>query len=377
MHEQNLAQQMALNAKSAKLLNVAELKGDVAAREEVMKKALEEQANPIANAEVKAAQANADKAMEAVKRAQAQVQKAKTRVANLNKSLGGAPDKVAAEQIKASLERAKVELTKAGGVANQADVDQEASEQVLKAAKDAQAIVLATAVQDAKGAVVAGASKLETKEAEFEVQKKKAEKLSAAATSANFVTQVTTLFKLAVSDFSVGITCLGTLFAFFLLDSLPTAIKLGARKGLYAQLVALQDQQVQSAAARDAMLYQEEDKQTLAVKANQTRGVELFTKQDNGALAAQLLLLEEQYHVDTVAATASPQVILAALQGLTPIIETLIQQKAALEQHPDIATSYHDQLATLLKELQTRADNLASQLKSGGGEGKAGVSQGA
>ena len=342
-----------------------------------MTKALEEQANPVADPAVQAAQADADKATAAVKRAQTLVQKAKTRVANLSKSFENARDTTVAERIKAALEKSKVELTKANGIFSQADVDQEAKELALKAAKDAQAIVLATAVQTAKGAVEAGVNRLTSTEAMLEVHKQKAEQLSAAATTANFITQVTTLFKLAVSDFSVGITCLGTLLAFALLDLLPTAIKLGARKGLYAQLVALQDQQVQSAAARDAVLQQEEDKQTLAVKANQTRGVELFTKQDNGALAAQLLLLEEQYHVDTVAATASPQVILATLQGLTPVIETLIQQKAALEQHPDIAPAYQQQLASLLQELQARADKLVSQLKSGGGDAEAAVPVGA
>jgi hypothetical protein len=377
LHEQNLTQQMILNAQSAKLLNVTELKGAVAAREKVVTKALEEQANPVADPAVQAAQADADKATAAVKRAQTLVQKAKTRVANLSKSFENARDTTVAERIKAALEKSKVELTKANGIFSQADVDQEAKELALKAAKDAQAIVLATAVQTAKGAVEAGVNRLTSTEAMLEVHKQKAEQLSAAATTANFITQVTTLFKLAVSDFSVGITCLGTLLAFALLDLLPTAIKLGARKGLYAQLVALQDQQVQSAAARDAVLQQEEDKQTLAVKANQTRGVELFTKQDNGALAAQLLLLEEQYHVDTVAATASPQVILATLQGLTPVIETLIQQKAALEQHPDIAPAYQQQLASLLQELQARADKLVSQLKSGGGDAEAAVPVGA
>ena len=377
LHEQNLTQQEALNAKSAKLLNVNELKGDVAAREEAMKNALAEQANPVPDTAIKAAQNDADKANEAAKRAQAQMQKAKTRVANLSKSLAGASNTVAAEQFKASLERAKIELSKASGVANQADVDLEAKEQALKAAKDAQAIVLATAVQTAKGAVMAGASKLESTQAAFEVQKKKAEQLSAAATTANFVTQVTTLFKLAVTDFSVGITCLGTLLAFALLDLLPTAIKLGARKGLYAQLVAQQDELVLCAAVRDAVLQQEEDKQTVAIKTNQTRSVQLFIKEDNGALAAQRLLLEEQYHVDAVAATASQQVILAALQGLTPIIETLILQKLALEEHPDLAPTYQRQLATLLPELQARADKLVSQLKSGGGDAEAGVPAGA
>lgn len=377
LHEQNLTQQMALNVKAAKLLNVTELKGEVAAREEGVTKALAEQANPVADPVVQAAQADADKATTAAKRAQVQVQKAKTRVANISKSLDNARDTVAAERIKAALEKAKVELVKAGGIANQADVAEEQSQTALKSAKDAQAIMLATAVQSAKGAVEVQFSKLTSTEAELELHKKKAEQLSAAATSANFVTQVTTLFKLAVSDFSVGITCLGTLLAFALLDLLPTAIKLGARKGLYAQLVMLQDQQVHSAAVRDVKLQQEDDKQTLTVKINQTQGVELFAKQDNGALAAQLMLLEEQYHVDTVAATSSPQIILATLQTLTPVIETLIQQKAALAQHPDIAPAYQQQLATLLQELQVRADKLVNQLKSTDGGAGAGIQVGA
>jgi len=377
LHEQNLTQQMELNDKAVKLLHVGELKGEVTAREQGVTKALADQANPVPDAPVQTAQAEAEKANTAVKRAQARVQAAKSRVANLSKALGNARDTATTERIKATLENARAALAKANGVANQADVEQESKEALLKSAKDAQGIALANAVKDAKVAVEAQVGKLTATEAELEVQKKKAERLSTAATTANFVTQVTTLLKLAVSDFSVGITCLGMLLAFALLDLLPTAIKLGARKGLYQKLVAIQDEQVHSAAARDAVLQQEDDKQALAVKANQTRGVELFTQQDNGALDAQLLLLDGQCRVDTVAATASPQVILATLEGLSPVIDLLVRQKATMAEHPDIAPAYQQQLAALLQELQARADRLAQQLKSSDGGAGTGVPVGA
>lgn len=370
LYEQHIVQQAALNGKTAALLDIAGVKRDALVLEGRHAEAMARQASPPEDRAIRDAVAAHGKAVAAQGRADAAVQAARRRVAGLRDAQAKAkPADV--ERLKASLARAEAAHEKARTAFNTATADADNAEAAVQQARKAQSDALAAAVNEARQALDAQAGKLAGVETRLAEEARKSEGLSAAASNRNFITEVTMLMRLAVGDWTVGLTLLFTIFGFALLDLLPTLLKVAARKGEYAMLAASGEQMRVSQARRDVELQRQDDEQILLIKRNQTRGVQQFVAQDNGALDGQQLLLERQRENDLMSVTATMELTSAALERLGQLQELLIAQHVRSQAHPDMAPAYRQQLAQLLAELEARARAMVTSSDGAGAAGTA------
>lgn len=358
LYEQHIAQQTVLHDRTAALLNVTGLKKDAVVLEGRHTEAIALQANPPEDRAVLEALATRGKAVAAQTQADASVQAARRRIAALRDAIAKAKP-ADFDRLKAALARSEAAHEKARGAFNAATADADNAEADVQHARKAQADALDTAVNAARQARDAQTGKLAEVETRLGEEARKAEALSAAASDRNFVTEVTMLMRLAVTDWTVGLAVLVTLFGFALLDLLPTLLKVAARKGEYAALAAGGEQARLSQGRRDLELQRQDDEQILLIKRNQTLGVQQFVTQDNGTLDGQQLLIERQRENDLLAVTATLDLTRAALERLGHLQELLITQHARGEAQPDVAPSYRQQLVQLLAELEARARTMA------------------
>ncbi len=363
--KQGLQEQVELQVTSQKLRNVEGLRSDGKSLDDKLLRAIAEQQTPPTDNAVAQAQGNLAQASEAFKKATLKAQTLRKRVNDLAASLAKAKDDQVAARVQVALDNAKAALSKANGEANTADVAIQSAENEVKSAKTVQATALSAAVSDAKQKVTGHSETMAKTQENLDSDAEKAKKLADKATQANFITQVVALGKLAKNDGFILVTCLVAILGFALLDLLPTMLKMSARNGLYARLVQIQDAEVRAVFETDHSNKAQDRTQMSAIKANQTAGVLQFIEIDKGKQEGQRLLFVAQHANDELQATATNNLAQTVLGGLTPLTQTLIDQRRVIAEHPEVAPAYRQHLDRLLQEMQERANAIAEQLRQG------------
>lgn len=341
LQERSIAQQLRLKDNVDDLVGLSRARSEALALESRHAQMAARQANPPADTGVVAAQAKRARAAASRARAENVMVAAHARVARLRQLPVRPAD---AERARLQMERAVHALDAARSVFSTATAAVGDADAVLAQARSARDEALARGVSEARDALDEHRKRVASAETLFAGQMEQGRKLATAASERAAITEVTTLLRLAATDWTVAVAVMATFLGFVLPDLMPTMLKVAARRGAYAQMEAAADELRVGEARRDLALASEEDAQLLLVKRNLTAGVERFTREDAGQSEATRMAMLRRSEREALESEAEVELLLGALDRVGEIREAIDAQEARGQDQPELLAAHREQL---------------------------------